>query len=292
MDSRLNLTALALGLSLSSGFSSIALAQRSVPVAPPPKVFSRAEAHYSFLLEQADGGTRHTISTLPDWSGVWSGGAGNSSLKHPTDAPLAPEYRAGYEELRRQTEDDGEIDYDRLTHCEPPGYPRWLFTGTSFKEFIFNSNQAWLMAEYMNETRRVYTDGRPHDTPEGHTWLGDAIGFWHDDKLVIWTLAVKAADYNRGYPETSDQLQGIEVWQLVNGEDGRSDRLIVQATIYDSVGLTAPWNISMAYDRGDDDYRLRYWECATTNFSVQDDEGRTIMTLLPGEALDLPENAN
>lgn len=284
MRTRLDFAVSRLALSLALSVPSIAFAQGPVPVEAPPRVFSRAEAHYSYLLEQADGGTRHSPETLPDWSGIWLGVPSNSSLRHPVDAPLSPAYRAGYEELLRQMQDDGEIDYDRLTHCEPMGFPRWLFIGS--KEFVFTSGQAWLMQDYMNETRRVYTDGRGHHTPEGNTWLGDSIGFWDDDKLVIWTLGVKAADYNRGYPRTSARLQGIEVWQLVEGEDDEADRLVTQITIYDPEGLTAPWNLSMAHDRSAVEYRIRYWECATTNFSAQDDDGTTIMTTLPGEALD------
>ena len=188
-------------------------------------------------------------------------------------------------------EDDGEVDYDRLSHCEPTGYPRWLVVGASTREFMMSPNQAWLMAEHMNETRRVYTDGRAHYTPEGHTWLGDSVGFWDADKLVIWTLAVKAADYARGYPETSDQLEGIEVWQLIEDEEAQQERIVVQATIYDPVGLTAPWNLSMAYDRIDIDYRIRYWECATTNVAAQDEEGRTIISL-PSEAGESADGGN
>ena len=81
-----------------------ALAQRPVPVEPPPATFTSAEAHYDDLLEQADGGTQHSRETLPEWSGVWVGGSNRSSLKHPTDAPLSPAYRA---QLRRTSAADG-----------------------------------------------------------------------------------------------------------------------------------------------------------------------------------------
>ena len=279
--------AIAYSLALSLGLSvpSLVVGQGPTAVVPPPREFASAEAHYTFLLDEADGGTRHSAATLPDWAGVWI--AGGNSLDHPVDAPLTPAYRARYQELQRQMADDGEVDYDRLSGCEPTGYPRWLFVGASFRDFMLSPDRAVLMAEHMNETRRVYTDGRSHYTPEGHTWLGDSIGFWDSDKLVIWTLAVKAADYSRGYPETSDQLQGVEVWRPVAGEEGQQNRIVVQATIYDPVGLTAPWPISMAYDRIDIDYRIRYWECATTNVATQDEEGRTIITR-PGEANESP----
>jgi hypothetical protein len=138
------------------------------------------------------------------------------------------------------------------------------------------------MQEFMNETRRVYTDGRPHATPEGNTWLGDSIGFWNGDKLVIWTSAVKAADYLRGYPDNSSELEGIEVWQRVKGTDGRPDRIVVQATMYDPVGLTAPWNIATSYVKADYEHRIRYWDCALSSNDVLSGDGRTT-SILPGE---------
>ena len=138
-------------------------AQRE-PVVAPPQRFASAEAHYKFLLKQANGGTKHTVNTLPDWSGIWQSGITTMSMRHPVGAPLSPPYRAGYEEKQRQEREDGEVYYDRLTHCEPSAYPRWLVE-PYHKEFALGVNQSWLMQEYMNETRRVFTDGRPHDTP-------------------------------------------------------------------------------------------------------------------------------
>ncbi len=265
-----------LGLSNSSFIS----AQEPTAADLPARVFSSAEEHYNYLLEQADGGTQHTVATLPNWSGMWLGQSDLSSLPHPTDAPLTPDFRAHYDELQRQMADDGEVDYDRTTHCEPTGYPRWIFPTGTFREFVLTPTQSWFMLEFMNETRRVYTDDRPHDTPEGNTWLGDSIGFWDGDKLVIWTLAVKAADYKRGQPETSSELQGVETWQLVEGGEGQPVRIMVEATTYDPVGLTQPWNVSAAFDRVDFDYRIRYWECAGTNDAIRADDGSTT-TILP-----------
>ncbi len=47
-------------------------------VEPPPKPFKTAEEHYKYLLEKAHGGTKHTMSTIPVWSGLWA--AGNNTM--------------------------------------------------------------------------------------------------------------------------------------------------------------------------------------------------------------------
>jgi len=271
----------AICLAFVAAFVSTASAQREA-VVPPPSRFASAQEHYDFLLKNAKGGTKHTITSLPDWSGIWQSGITTMSMNHPVDAPLSREYRARYDEKQRQEREVGEVYYDRLTHCEPSAYPRWLVE-PYHKEFSLSPNQSWLMQEYMNETRRVYTDGRPHATPEGHTWLGDSIGFWDGDKLVIWTLAVKAADYLRGYPDNSAELEGIEVWRRVKGQNRTPDRIVVQATMYDRVGLTAPWNVATSYVKADYQYRIRYWDCALTSNDTLGADGKTT-TVLPGEA--------
>ena len=274
------LPAVGLCLCLTGALVSVAGAQPERVVRPPIR-FASAEEHYTFLLKKAKGGTKHTVNTLPDWSGIWQSGITTMSMRHPVDAPLSPEYRAGYAEKQRQERESGEVYYDRLTGCEPSAYPRWLVE-PYHKEFALTPHQTWLIQEYMNETRRVFTDGRPHATPEGHTWLGDSVGFWDGDTLVVWTTAVKAADYLRGYPDNSAELQGIEVWQRVNGIGGRPDRIVVQATMYDSVGLTAPWNVATSYVKADYPYRIRYWDCALTSNDVRSADGKTT-TVLPGE---------
>jgi len=117
--------------------------QREAVVAPPQR-FASAETHYNFLLKQANGGTKHTVSTLPDWSGIWQSGITTMSMHHPVDAPLSPPYRASYNEKQRQEREDGEVYYDRLTHCEPSAYPRWLVE-PYHKEFSLGVNQSWLL---------------------------------------------------------------------------------------------------------------------------------------------------
>src|SRR5512147_1609873 len=40
----------------------------------PPKPFKTAEEHYKYLLDKAHGGTKHTMSTIPVWGGLWASG--------------------------------------------------------------------------------------------------------------------------------------------------------------------------------------------------------------------------
>src|SRR5688572_23191915 len=105
-------------------------------VEQPPRDFKTAEEHYNFLLERANGGTKHTMQTIPVWDGLW--GSGNNTmpaifLENGTlanawrpgattvkEGVLTPPYEKAFRERRAEIDKYGEQRYDRLTNCEYP----------------------------------------------------------------------------------------------------------------------------------------------------------------------------
>lgn len=268
-------------------------------VEPPPKDFATAEEHYRYLLEQARGGTKHTMATIPVWDGLWVSGNNTMPaifLENGTLAVafrpggvvksgvLTPPYEQHFRERRAEMEQYGEQRYDRLTNCEYPGVPRWLWE-PYVKEFVNLPYQSWLMNDMMNETRRVYI-GAEHINTEGkHSPLGDSIGFWAGDKLVIWTKWVNPADYVRGMPLTSNQFEMVETWQERRSESG-ARQLITQVTFYDPIALLKPQSAVYVHEQRPDlvrdGVRIRMWECTTSSNSYKDAEGNT-QFYLPGD---------
>ena len=269
------------------------------PVEPPPREFATAEEHYNYLLERANGGTRHTMQTIPVWDGLWSSGnntmpaifldngtlatawAPGAKIK---EGVLTPAYEQHFRERRAEIEEYGQQRYDRLTNCEYAGVPRWLWE-PYIKEFVNMPTQSWLMNDFMNETRRVYI-GKEHVNIEAkHSATGDSIGFWDGDKLVIWTKWVNPADYVRGMPLTSNQFEMVETWQERREPDG-SRHLVTQVTFYDPIGLVKPQSAVYTHDSRPDleeaGVRIRNWECTTSSNSYKDAEGNT-QFYLPGD---------
>src|SRR5574339_611655 len=82
-------------------------------VVAPPKAFATSEEHYKFLLSQAKGGTKHTLTSVPRWDGLWVT-AGNTHMDMFIDPPgagfkgkvragtLTPAYETAYKERWRQ----------------------------------------------------------------------------------------------------------------------------------------------------------------------------------------------
>jgi hypothetical protein len=178
----------------------------------------------------------------------------------------------------------GEQRWDRLTACEYPGVPRWLWE-PYVKEFVNMPHQSWMMNDMMNETRRVYI-GKEHVNIEGtHFATGDSIGFWDGDKLVIWTKWVNPADYVRGMPLTSNQFEMVETWQEQRGPGG-ARILVTQVTFYDPLALVKPESAVYVHvhrpDLEADGVRIRNWECTTSSNAYKDAEGNT-QFYLPGD---------
>jgi hypothetical protein len=265
----------------------------------PPRKFKTAEEHYRYLLDKAHGGTRHTMETIPVWDGLWT--SGNNSMPaiflvngtlavawspgaEIKEGVLTAPYEAQYRERRAEVEKYGQQRYDRLTNCEYPGVPRWLWE-PYVKEFVNTPTQSWMMNDMMNETRRIYIGKEHVNIDAKHSATGDSIGFWDGDKLVMWTKWINPADYVRGMPLTSNQIELVETWQERRNADG-SRQLITQVTFYDPLALLAPQSAVYTHDSRPDleeaGVRIRNWECSSSSNSYRDEEGNT-QFYLPGD---------
>jgi hypothetical protein len=272
------------------------------PAEAPPQAFSTAEEHYNFLLKRANGGTRHTVNTLPNWEGLWTPGpntiaatflefgaySGTGTLRANAGTVkkgvLTPAYEKQFMERRAEVDKHGQQLFDRLTRCEFAAMPRWIWEPYG-KEFVNTPKQTWMLNDFMNESRRIYINGEHVNIDGKHSATGDSIGFWDKDRLIIWTKWINPADYTRGAPLTSNKFEAVETWYEVKGSNG-ARQLVTQATFYDPHSLVKPVTIVYSHDYRPDlekiGVRIRNWECSTSSNSVQTGDGNTTV-LLPGD---------
>ena len=95
---------------------------------------------------------------------------------------------------------------DPEARCLPPGVPRmsttpypWSFLQTPKEIAIVYEGGAHIW-------RKIFMDGRPHDPKVEHTWLGDSIGHWEGDTLVVETVGQNDITWidAAGIPHSSD----------------------------------------------------------------------------------------
>jgi hypothetical protein len=241
---------------------------------------------YQTLVKRADGGqTNPSFDSLPDWTGVY--GRTKGALAFDPDGPpqadalptakFTPEYHAkllkAFEDLKNG------IEYDPLSQCVPPGYPRWLDV-PFLREFVVRPDQTTMIAEAFNSVRRIYTDGRDHlhedyQYPEEN---GDSVGVWDGKKLITHTNMLMAHMYERSQGFYSDQVEGVEIWQKVSDRE-----LVAYVWIYDPPALEEPWFTRQSYTiltDPDKVIRIGHWECKgnQNNDVIKTEDGGSIHT--------------
>ncbi len=232
-------------------------------------MIAMGEAHatawdlYQTLKAKAHGGQPLSADDMPDWTGLWTRKGPplydpDQTFDQLTTAKLKP---AALAELkaRRERLKEG-IEYDPITDCSPPGFPRWLAI-PFLREFIVTPKETWMTSETVNNIRRIYTDGRGH-TPKADAyplWYGDSIGFWDGHKLVVHTSQLRANIFHRNDPKFSNKIETVEIWQKLG-----PDTIVVDAWAYDPETLEAPWFVRDTYKRvpnPNKELRIRYWDC-------------------------------
>jgi hypothetical protein len=190
-----------------------------------------------------------TADGKPDFTGVWAGpGFSHRVGLNDTDTPVvsrfddkkfAPYKPGGQAFLTRPL--TGEILKDDPTaFCLPNGVPRQILSPYS-QQWIQAPGTLVILYEYMHFFRAIPTDGRPHRKDIEPTWMGDSVGKWEGDTLVIDTIGLKEWVLDAYHEDASrwhsDQLHLIERLKYI-------DPMTVsyQVTVDDPKIWTAPWS--------------------------------------------------
>jgi hypothetical protein len=226
-----------------------------------PYQFTSAKQHYDAWLREANGGTKHTKATIPDWSGRWAGGGGFGGGQSPASdivKYLKPKYQEAYvQELKGNSE--GRMWWAGA-FCLPGGF----FSAVGAEEFIVTPGRVWTLASGngSNSIRWIYTDGSGHTAEQLRfpKWHGESIGFWNGDSLIVHTNQIRG--WKGGISEYSDNLEVIERYRRVG------DQIQGEITLYDPEVLVAPVHAKMNFRLQTDtrpETRPLYNTCTDTN---------------------------
>jgi hypothetical protein len=232
MRSRLLGAALALGFALAGSFSASAQTKKS---SDAPAASGTFDPH--------------------DLSGVWS-------QEHPRNMPVVERYwnyefnkeeppmtawgqvqfNAAKSSFGQHTHPLAETN-DPLYHdCTPPGLPR-VYLHPFPMEIVQMPGEILILFEYDSMRHPIYTDGRTHDEALGPQWMGDAIGHWEGDTLVVDTTNFNDKTWidRVGHPHTAD----LHLVERIK----RTDRthLVDDITVDDPKAYTKPWTAHLDF---------------------------------------------
>jgi hypothetical protein len=121
--------------------------------------------------------------------------------------------------------------------CLPPGVPR-IYIQPFLFEIVQTPGRVIELFEFDHHMRQIFTDGRQHPKDPDHTWMGDSIGWYEGDTLVVDTIGLNDKTWiDRGGLPHSDQLHVIERIRRPS-----ADALEVNITIDDPKAYTKTWS--------------------------------------------------
>ncbi|MFY9527480.1 MAG: hypothetical protein WBC04_08650 [Candidatus Acidiferrales bacterium] len=200
--------------------------------------------------EQSGGEKAQTAAPAPDFSGVWRqhpppGSRGYASYTFSKEiAPMTPwaeaKFKANKPSYGPRAVGDSNDPVNPTTGdavgCAPPGVPR-IYLHPFPMEIIQIPGRVIMLFEFDHFVRQIYTDGRGHNENLPPSWMGDSIGKWEGDTLVVDTTNFNDKTWlDRGGHPHSDQLHLVERIRRVD-----HDTLQIDMTFDDPKAYTKPW---------------------------------------------------
>jgi hypothetical protein len=238
---------------------------------PPP-----SPADDAFRPPRVAADYRDALARLPDWNGFWQGdrvkGLGlcadcsNFYLAPdpaPADAvgrlptfpagskdtaiPYNAKYQKIYDDLIEKAKRGGDTDPDNC--LRPHTTPDAMATGFSNNggiEIIMTPTEVRMTWDWLNGTRRIYTDGRPHPSEDDlwPTYMGHSIGRWEGDTLVVDTVGFFPGYFDQTAAPYSDKLHMSERVQMI-----APGRLEDRMTFEDPEALARPFVVRRTFSR-------------------------------------------
>jgi hypothetical protein len=165
----------------------------------------------------------------PDFTGVY----GFAGLRNATPPALKP----GAEKFRINRDGDriqGNTTITNGADCNPLGVPQSFVTPYPI-QFVQTPKVLVMIFEYPNTFRIIPTDGRAHSVDPDPTFMGEAVGRWEGDTLVVDTIGFNEKTEVAGFMHT-DALHVVE--RFKKAPDGG---LLYDVTVEDPNVWVAPW---------------------------------------------------
>jgi hypothetical protein len=189
-------------------------------------------------------GIPRTADGKPDFSGVYAFGGGGGGGRggrgaqpaEPGAPARTPTLKPGAEKYRVNR---GPLDTGRTADCMPLSPPDAFGVPYQF-QIVQNKDTMVLLHEYPGTFRIIPLDGEPHQADPDPQWLGDSVGRWEGDTLIIDTIGYNDKTEVSGYRH-SDALHTVE--RLTRTEEGFQ----YEVTIEDPNVFVGPWTETRTY---------------------------------------------
>jgi len=176
----------------------------------------------------------HASAATPDISGPWVIAQPKGALR--VDGGGAPPLLPAAKTQEAKT--------DPMAGCLPPGVPRLLLQNYPFN--IIQGQTMYAMMFEWNHLNRIIHLVPSHSDTIGPLYLGQSIGHWEGDTLVVDTNSFNATTWldDTGLPH-SDGLHTIERIRIIDGGKELADLV----TIDDPESFTKTWQTELLFKK-------------------------------------------
>ncbi|HTA41834.1 MAG TPA: hypothetical protein VK789_05265 [Bryobacteraceae bacterium] len=180
------------------------------------------------------------INGHPDLSGVYDfsfGGGGRGAGGRGAAAPAGPVLKEGADKYKvvRAADDSGQY-----ADCMPLAGPQGFSVPYQF-QLVESAHTLAILHGYPGTFRVVPMDGGVHSPDPDPTWMGESIGRWEGDTLVVDTVGFNDKTEINGYKHT-DKLHIIEKFSRPT-----YDALQYEATLEDPNVFAKPWVMNRTF---------------------------------------------
>jgi hypothetical protein len=196
-----------------------------------------------------------TADGKPDLSGVYGavggGGARGARPGAAGSAPAGPVLKAGAEKFRIVR---GPDDTGATSNCMPLVPPQSWGVPYQF-QILQGATSVAIFHEYPGTFRIVPTDGSPHAVDPDPSWLGDSVGRWDGDTLVVDTVGFNDKTELQGFRHT-ESLHMVEKFRRTE-----LDVLQYEVTIEDPNVFEKPYTMMRTFGLRPDLKRIEEFIC-------------------------------
>jgi hypothetical protein len=142
--------------------------------------------------------------------------------------------------------------------CDVPGIPRMTYNFGKWQVFESPTQVVFVPEAAGSVTRRIIpTDGRAHVPPSIRLWMGDPVGRWEGNTLVVDVTNLNGrAWFDAAGDFQTENIHVVEHFTLID-----KDTMLYVADIEDRTAFSRPWKIAFPIPRyqGEDQ---EIWEIA------------------------------
>jgi len=176
--------------------------------------------------------------------------------------------QARAEDRRRRGPDpaDSWTDRNLAERCITRGAPKLPGGYNNNFQIYQTRNSVVIVQEMIHEARVIRMDGSPHPDPKIRLWMGDSIGHWEGDTLVVDTTNYNDKIVDNSFnccPGAGSGLHVVERFRRVD-----ADRIDYRYTIEDPNTYTRPWTAEVPMTRTDEP--IYEYACHEGNYALLD----------------------